>query len=396
MTTQLVRSTRRRSLAAVTVLGVGCAVAIPVGSAGAAPAGVKTAGLQTAAACTPAQVLQKMSLPQIVGQLFMVGTPATGADATALASIGQRHIGNVMLTGRSYGGTSVPAATAARFRGQVNASSTAGVGLLMSTDQEGGYVQVLQGSGIDRMPTALVQGTWATATLQSSAARWAGQLKASGVNMNLAPVADTVPPGTGVNPPIGAYDREYARSTDPVKAATGAVIRGMQGQGVATTAKHFPGLGVVSANTDTTVNVVDNVTTKTSSFINPFTNASAQGVQAIMMSSARYAKIDNSQLAVFSPAIISWLRSLGFTGVVMTDDIGNAKAVSPYSPAFRAIKAVVSGVDLMLTVNPSLVGQMYDAVLARAKTDAWFQGRVRASAGKVLALKQKHGLLGTC
>ena len=96
------------------------------------------------------------------------------------------------------------------------------------------------------------------ATLKQKAARWGRQLGQAGVNLDLAPVADVVPPGTDAsNAPIGEFQREYGH--DPATAATHvrAFIAGMTQAGIGTSAKHFPGLGRVVGNTDFTGDVVD-------------------------------------------------------------------------------------------------------------------------------------------
>src|SRR6185437_16826507 len=68
-----------------------------------------------AVACVPvpkggaAAVLARMSLQQRVGQLFMVGTPATSADPTVAAQISNYHIGNIVLTSRSFSGIAATA-----------------------------------------------------------------------------------------------------------------------------------------------------------------------------------------------------------------------------------------------------------------------------------------------
>ena len=85
-----------------------------------------------------------------------------------------------------------------------------GVRMFIAANQEGGQVQQLTGPGFSVMPSALTQGTWPTATLRSAAAGWARELRAAGVNFDLAPVMDVVPAATAAsNAPIGALDREF-------------------------------------------------------------------------------------------------------------------------------------------------------------------------------------------
>ena len=70
---------------------------------------------------------------------------------------------------------------------------------------------MLQGPGLSDIPTALEQGTWRPRKLHGAAEMWAGQLRRAGVNLDLAPVLDTVPSKKAAkhNPPIGGYDREF-------------------------------------------------------------------------------------------------------------------------------------------------------------------------------------------
>lgn len=116
-----------------------------------APASAAQAGV------TPAQVaLANLMLAQRVGQLFLVCTPADGTSQQAAAQIGARHIGGIILTGRSRSGITANANIAAALQGRTTWIATAGAPLLIAADQEGGQVQVLSGPGFSVIPTALV------------------------------------------------------------------------------------------------------------------------------------------------------------------------------------------------------------------------------------------------
>ncbi len=277
-------------------------------------------------------------------------------------------------------------------------ATTAKVPLFVATDQEGGYVQVLQGPGFSRMPTALTQGTWADSTLTTNARSWGVQVRRSGVDVNLAPVMDTVPAASAAsNPPIGHYQREYGHTPAVVADKGSAFLRGMRSADLAMTAKHFPGLGHVTANTDTSSGVKDMVTTRTSADIAPFRAATTAGARMLMVSSAIYTKIDASRPAVFSSTVINGMirHDLGYSGVVISDDLGNAKQVQAWTPGARAVDFISAGGDIVLTVNPSVIPAMIAAVTARAATDATFRSRVDAAVLRVLNAKAAEGLLAT-
>lgn len=346
---------------------------------------------------TAASVLRELTLPQRVGQLFMVGTPADRVDRATRAQIGRFHVGNVMLTGRSYGGVRPPARVSRAMRAEVDRASTGDVRLFVATDQEGGLVRVLQGPGFSDIPTALVQGRWEPRRLRRAATRWAGQLRRAGVNLNLAPVADTVPSRRAArhNPPIGRYDRELGFRTGVVARHGVAVLRGMARGDVVATVKHFPGLGRVRANPDTSAGVTDRVTTRNDPYLEPFREAVEAGVPLVMVSTAYYARLDRRNPAAFSPFVIgTMLRGdLGFRGVVISDDLARARQVAGIPAARRALRFLAAGGDLVLTVDPGPLPAMYAAVLHRARTSERFRAVVDAAALRVLRAKQARHLL---
>ncbi|SEB95099.1 beta-N-acetylhexosaminidase [Paramicrobacterium humi] len=327
-----------------------------------------------------------MSLRQKVAQLFMVGTHVGSADATALAAVRDDGVGGVFLHGPAPESIDAVAQLVGRFT-QADSSK---LPLWVATDQEGGQVQVLHGSGFDAIPSALEQGRLSPADLRRNAAQWGAQLKRAGVTMNLAPVADIVPAGSaGSNPPIGALEREYGGDEQSVAAGAGAFAEGMRTAGIIPTLKHFPGLGHVTTNTDFASGVTDDVVSASSPDVDVYRTLLGEGPAVVMMSTAIYAKIDKSAPAAFSPAVVSVLRDdVGFGGVVMTDDLSAATQVSAWSPAQRAILAIEAGVDLVLiSSTPSIYPEMRDAVLQRATDDPAFAHKVDAAARRIAQAK---------
>jgi beta-N-acetylhexosaminidase len=341
-------------------------------------------------------VLRRMSLAQRAGQLVMVGAPATGSVAAAARAVSRHHVGNVMLTGRSRSGVRATARVSARLQAGTTEAATADVPLLVATDQEGGAVQVLAGPGFSPIPAARTQGTWGRSTLRPRAARWGRQLRAAGVQLNLAPVADVVPTSEAAgNAPIGAYGRQFGPDPDDVADHAGAFAAGMGEANVLAVAKHFPGLGRVTANTDTAASVVDRVTTDDSGSVAAFAALIADDVPVVMIASATYRRIDPENLACFSSVVITDLlrRRLGFGGLVISDDLGQARQVAAWRPGSRAVKFIAAGGDLVLTVDPSLAPAMAEAVADRARRDPTFRRQTDAAALRVLRAKAAAGLL---
>ena len=336
------------------------------------------------------QTLDRLDRTARVGQLLMVGVPAQD-PAAGSAQLAGVPVGAVFLQGRSAAGAEAVRSAVA----QLQAASA--LPLQVAVDQEGGLVQTLRGPGFDDVPTALEQGRLAPDALRAAVTGWATQLRDAGVTMDLAPVADVVPAGTeDQNPPIGASDRQYDSDPGQVADVVGIVVGALQDAGVVATAKHFPGLGRVTANTDTDLDASDPQTTADDPHLQPFAAAVSAGVGAVMVSSATYPRLDPGAPAVFSPAVVGLLRDrLDFDGVVVSDDLGPAAAVSRTPVPERAVAAVAAGVDVVLTIRPADAQPMAQALADRAATDPAFDERVTESAGRVLALKERFGLL-TC
>ena len=339
------------------------------------------------------QVLGNLTLAQRVGQLFLVGVDGDIAGPGLTAAESAYHFGSLLLNESSVGTAALAAQTATMQ--ELAPSGTGGVRFFIAANQEGGQIQQLTGPGFVTMPSELVQGTLAPGTLRAAAANWGADLHAAGVNLDLAPVMDVVPQGSASgNAPIGQLDREFG--FDPVTNGEHgtAFIEGRAAAKVMTVAKHFPGLGRVAGNTDFTSNVVDNVTTADDPYLKSFRAAVGAGVPMVMVALATYTRIDPTQLAVFSPAMMRLLRNgLGFGGVIVSDDMGEAAAVQAVPVAMRAIGFLTAGGDLITSQSLAPAEQMAAAVLAKASGNAAFRATVDAAAERVLTAKAAAGLL---
>jgi beta-N-acetylhexosaminidase len=346
------------------------------------------------ASCAAA-VFGRMTEAERVGQLFLVGIPVDGGPgAQAVTAIRDHHFGSVLFSGDSTQGARAVKAMTSQVQDLTGA--TAGVRFFVAANQEGGEIQELKGPGFETIPTALAQGSMTPQRLEQAARTWASELKQAGVNLDLAPVMDVVPPGTAAqNAPIGALEREFGDNPRTTGEHGAAFIRGMGQAGVATSAKHFPGLGRVRGNTDFTANVVDDQTAADDPYLRSFQAAIDADVPFVMVALATYSRIDADHLAVFSSRIIQGILrgQLHFGGVVMSDDLGEAAAVADKSPGTRAIDFIEAGGDMITSQTVPSADAMADAVLGRAETDAAFRNDVSTAVMKILGVKEGYHLL---
>jgi beta-N-acetylhexosaminidase len=357
-----------------------------------ASAGVASPSAGTCATATS----DAMTEEQRVGQLFMLGIDGSVLSAAEKSAIETYDLGSVFLVNGRSGGVQGVVSLTRSIQALATLSTTAGAGFFVGADQEGGLVQRLSGPGFATIPAATEQGKLTPEALQSDAANWGRELAAAGVNLDLAPVMDVVPPGTdAANKPIGALGREFGHDPATVGAHGSAVVRGMQTAGIATTLKHFPGLGRVAGNTDTAAGVVDKVTTSGDPYLQSFRAGIAAGAPMVMVSLATYAAIDPNHPAVFSQTIIGGMlrEDLGFGGVVVSDDLGATNSVAAVPAAERAIDFIAAGGDLVVVEGTAPASEMAAAVAARAASDPAFEALVSAAALRVLAAKSAYRLL---
>jgi beta-glucosidase-like glycosyl hydrolase len=382
-------------LACLLLVGCGSEPAHPAADSSSTVTSRSTTTSPTTPSPTPPEdpvdaVLAGLDRRAQVAQLFVIGVPLadlSGADALVTAGVG-----GIFLHGRS----SALATELAAITGNWQAEAP-GPGVWVAADQEGGAVQTLKGEGFAPLPTARDQGRLPADQLAALATGLGSSLHAAGLNLDLAPVVDVVPPGTEAgNAPIGAYGRQYGGTPEQVEAAAGTIVAGLADSGVTATLKHFPGLGRVTGNTDDTAAVHDTVTTAGDPQLAVFTDlADTPAAPFVMASSAIYDRIDPSAQAMFSPVVLTDVlrERLGFDGVVISDDVGNATAVADVPVGERAVRFLAAGGTLVLTVNTGDFQPMLDAVLARTESDAAFSAVVDAAVRTALEAKNRAGLL---
>jgi beta-N-acetylhexosaminidase len=257
---------------------------------------------------------------------------------------------------------------------------------IISTDQEGGEIRNLTWIG----PEASQATQHAGGAVRAEALAAARALRAEGVNVNLAPVADVA-----TVPGAAMAGRAFATTHAEAAEAMEESVRGWLEGGVAPTAKHFPGLGGSTINTDEAAATIDRSLPQIREDLEPFAAAVEAGVPIVMLSHAVYTAVDPDAIGTQSPAVIDLLRDdLGFEGVVMTDSMEAAAVSDSQAVDVAAEKAIEAGVDVILTTGQGSHIHVYRRLLERARSSPAFRERVRESAARVLALRRSLARLG--
>jgi beta-N-acetylhexosaminidase len=374
-----VEAVQRRRL---TVLG-GAAAALVAGAAFGgrgeqppAPRAVPAAERDVARLAEPARAqraaVDRLPLERQVGKLVVLRFQGTAAPL---------YVRRVLRRGWAAGAilfrdnVASPGQLRALTRSLHAAGRAAGATPIVCVDQEGGAIRI-----VGWAPPASAPG----GQRAGADARAAGTaLRALGINVSLAPVGD-VPSVAGA----ALETRAFSRDPDRAARAVAAAVRGWRAAGVAPTAKHFPGLGGTTVNTDRGSTTIRGGA-PTERDLAPFRAAIDAGVPLVMTSHARYPALDGDHIASQSRAVIEGLlrAKLGFRGVVVTDSIEAAAVRATGSTEQAAVRSIRAGDDIVLTTSHRSWIRAYRALLAEARVSKAFRARVRESAARVVALQ---------
>lgn len=261
--------------------------------------------------------------------------------------------------------------------------------LLIAIDQEGGRVRRLREPWAD-WPAARVLGDTDDPERIARVAHAMGrELASCGIHLDLAPVLDvhTNPD----NQVIG--DRAFATSPDAVARRAAAFVAGLRSAGVAACGKHFPGHGDTSADSHTDLPVVRHGAQRLEAVeLAPFA-ALAPDLPAMMTAHVIYEAWDAERPSTLSKAVVQGVlrRRLGFEGLVLSDDMEMHAVADLADPEELAVQCLLAGVDLISNCHDTARQErMLGALARRAETDSAFAGRLRESAARVAAFKQRH------
>jgi beta-N-acetylhexosaminidase len=229
-----------------------------------------------------------------------------------------------------------------------DARAAAGRRLLVTVDQEGGGVVRLVDGPVP--PAAMALGAADDAALtERVAAATARSLRAVGIDVDLAPVADVALDPD--NPVIS--DRAFGADPERVADHVAAFVRGLQGAGVAASLKHFPGHGDVSVDSHLALPTLDADLARLREVEwRPFRAGIAAGAASVMTAHLRVPSLDPARPATLSSRVLARLREeLGFDGVVFTDALDMRAVADRWPPPVAAVEALAAGADAPLSVG---------------------------------------------
>src|SRR4051812_29034458 len=340
-------------------------LACVVAGCGAARLGGSDAVRSSPSSSDPAQAAPPLS--RAVGRKIVTGMDGTFPSRSLRARVRRGQVGGVILFGTNVG----PGLGRAIAALQRAARAGGNPPLLIAVDQEGGEVKRLPSLPPTRAPERMNAPTAAAEGIATGQA-----LRARGINVNLAPVAD-------VNHGSFLGSRSFGSDPGVVAAAACAFAVGLRSAGVDATLKHFPGLGRTTQNTDVHAVRVTASAAALRADLAPYRRC-APATRLVMVSNATYPALDPARPAVLSRRIVTTLLrgELRFGGVTISDSLA-APGVTAPSTAVRASRA---GVDLLLYVDERSSERGYRALLRAVRAGQISRAAVLASAARIDAL----------
>ena len=329
-----------------------------------------------------------MDLREQIGQRLVTGFPGTELTEDFRRMVREYKISNVILFRENI----TDCAQLKQLCGEIQAlvRRETGHGAFITADQEGGLVTRLPGDAVNVPGAMAIAATGDPENAYRAGLLTGRELRALGVNFDLAPSVDVN--SNPENPVIGA--RSYGDTPQEVSRYANRMIRGLLDGGVLCSAKHFPGHGDTDTDSHLALPCVDKSMEELErTELLPFREAVRAGVPAVMTTHILFPQLEPEHLpATMSRRIMTGVlrEQMGFDGLIVSDCMEMRAIKDHFGTVNGVVAAMAAGVDLVFISHDTLLsGQA-----ARAAEQAVAEGRLsaaemQASVQRILALKEK-------
>jgi len=323
--------------------------------------------------------LKELTLDQKIAQLLLVRYPG----ANAVDALKKYQFGGYVFFEKDFTGK-IPEEVQGMM---AELQDSVKVPILAAVDEEGG--KVVRISSNPKLATEKFKSSQELYksggfdAIKQDTINKSNLLHNLGINLNLAPVVDV-----STNSSDYMYERSFGQGTDLTSTYAKTVIESSKGLGVSYTMKHFPGYG---NNKDTHTSGTTDTRTYDEILANdlpPFKAGIDAGGEAILVSHNTVNSIDSSNPASLSPSVHNVLRNeLGFTGIIMTDDLAMG-AVSGIDNV--VVKALLAGNDIIMVTDYE---EAFNSIKKAVENGSIDENLIEKNAFRILAWKYAKGLM---
>ncbi len=329
------------------------------------------------------EVAATLPAPRLAGERIVLGFGGTDIPSAVERAIRKGRVAGVVLFADNLAGRAAGRRLVADLQA-IRRPPALRDPLLIMVDQEGGLVKRLAGAPA---ASAAEMGARGAAYSREQGRRTAASLRRLGINVDLAPVLDVARPGGT----IAATERGFGSTAPEVIETAIPFARGLEGGGVAATAKHFPGLGAAPENTDFAVQRIG-LSKQALRAVDeaPYRAFAAAGGDLVMLGTAIYPAFSPDPAAFAREIATGELRDrLGFAGVSITDALDSVAVRAFGGPAKAGVAAARAGSDLLLFTEPAPAERAWRALVAKLRAGSLDRGEFEASAQRVLDLRRE-------
>ena len=343
--------------------------------------GIRTLVLERAGEVRRMKDIARLTLEERVGQLFMVGFQGPAPDAESERVLEKIRPGGIICSQRNIESLDQIYALNLRFQSRANLPP------LLAIEQEGGALDRLK-HVVAPIPSVADLADLGIPAVRAGARLLGSELEAAGFNINLTPVLDLGLPGSIVR------ERTLGASAAEVSRLARVVIDEFEKKRILACARHFPGIGGASRDPHFVLPRIERSRREIlAEDVVPFNDLSER-LDLIMVSHGHYPSLGDIRPlpASLSHRVVDGLlrETVGFEGVVMTDDLTMGAVTSIGLTPKTFLKAVQAGNDMvMFSQTTPLLEEAFDLIVATARSDVKLRKRIDRSIERILHLKGK-------
>jgi len=335
--------------------------------------------------------ISKLTLREKIGQLMMFGFDGITPSKEIVELIKEYHVGGIILFKRNIG-TAKEVLKLTNELQRMAKEANHKLPLLISTDQENGIVSRL-GLDTTTFPGNMLLGaTYDTDETYKVAKATAEELRALGINMNLAPVLDVN--NNPNNPVVGV--RSFGEAPVDVANHGVASLKGHFNARVIPTIKHFPGHGDTEVDSHLDLPVISHILERLEELeLVPFKKAIAAGAEVVMIAHVYFPGIEgdlNIPATISKKVITELLRGkLGYTKVVVTDCLEMKPITEGIGTVEAALLALQAGADLiMISHSYDLQKRTIGRIVKAVMTGELSEETINKAVERIIELKSRY------
>ncbi|MWV42089.1 glycoside hydrolase family 3 [Paenibacillus sp. HJL G12] len=334
--------------------------------------------------------MKELTLREKVGQLIVAGFPGHDLDEATQRLIADYKIGNIILFAHNVKDKKQVKDLCTEL--QVQITEQTGHPALISIDQEGGRVTRLPKDAVNVSGAMAIASTGRPENAYAAGRITAREMRALGMNFNLAPVLDIN--NNKKNPVINV--RSYGDTAEVVTEYGLQMMRGLEEGGVLAAIKHFPGHGDTAVDSHLGLPSIDKSLEALAELeLKPFQAAIDSGAEALTSAHILFPSIEKTGVpATMSRTIITDLLKdkMGYQGLVISDCLEMNAIQKYYGTAEGAVGALKAGVHLLfISHSGQLVMDAVERIEQAVETGELPIAIVDEAVEKVLYYKAKYG-----